>query len=82
MAMPPSLKVYCPVCKTFWTYYYNRKTSGGKVINPVQDPKKRQVLTCTNCLSAIKNTADNPENADDRKLSKLDRLDEEEEDAR
>lgn len=75
-----SQKVYCPLCKTYWGYSRDRKSLGGRIIEPVKNKRYTLVLTCNGCSEGVQRTADDPETAKDRQLQRLGRLDDEEED--
>lgn len=72
------IRVYCPVCKTYWKYAHDRKTPMGSVLQPVKNKKYAWVLTCNKCCSEARRQADSPASSKDRQMQRLDRMDDEE----
>lgn len=64
-------KVFCPQCRTWWVYSFNRKLACGEIVQPT----KVMRLTCQACHEKIKFQATD---SDDRALNKADRMDNDE----
>jgi RNase P subunit RPR2 len=69
--MPAPSKVFCPHCKIWWWYSWDRKVN----VSDIARPTKAMRLTCNKCYDSIKFQASD---GDDRGLSKADRMDDDE----
>lgn len=66
------MKVYCPLCRTWWNYRGNRKVVRGNGKTEFAKPTPNNRLTCDDCQINSKWQA---EDGDDRLSKRHDRMD-------